>query len=198
MTHYIFDCDDVLLDWMGGFVNWLPCKPDPAGPTEWDMAAWLHTSPHYARKLVMDFNMSFHFSCLNAMPGAYEKVWQLRGMGHTTSVLTACGDHYPTKQHRRHNLSNEFDKPKMGAIDFAFDSTAILPLGSKKFDYLYNFVRSRDPSTVVMVEDHFAHAQAAAVNGIKSYCIRKGHNRADEGKDLSSQVIWINDISEVV
>lgn len=200
MTHFIFDCDDVLLDWQGGFLNYVrKCglSPDPDGPTEWDMSAWLGTTPQYARKLVLDFNESRDFSRLDAMPHAKDVIWTLNDAGHTCSVLTACGDHYSVRSNRYYNLSSQFNKPRMGGYKFAFTQIAMLPLGSSKFHILYK--ESRRFSDLVFVEDNFAHAQSGAVNGIKSYCIRKRHNRNDESEhSLSSSVQWIDDIQGVL
>lgn len=200
MTHFIFDCDDVLLDWQTGFLNYVrKCgiNPDPSGPEEWDMTTWLNTTPQYVRKLVRDFNDSSAFDKLNAMPHAKDVIWALNDAGHTCSVLTACGDHHVVRSARYHNLSVQFNKPRMGGEHFAFTQIAFLPLGSSKFDTLYK--ESKRFSDLVFVEDNFQHAQSAAVNGIKAYCIRKRHNRHDEAtREQGSRVIWINDISEVV
>lgn len=199
MTHFIFDCDDVLLDWMGGFLNYVrKCgiNPDFDGPTEWDMSGWLGTTPQYARKLVLDFNESSAFGSLDALRNAKSTIWRLKDAGHTCSVLTACGDHRSVRMARLSNL-RYFNRPRMGGESFAFDRVDFLPLGSSKFDWLYAYTRNRDPSTIAFVEDNFAHAQSGLANGIRSYCIRKRHNRRDYMSKEVSSVIWINDISEV-
>ena len=200
MTHFIFDCDDVLLDWMGGFLNYVRrcgISPDPEGPTEWDMSPWLGTSPQYARRLVLDFNESTAFASLDAVDRAKETVWRLNDAGHTCSVLTACGDHAAVRRARYYNLGAKFNIPRMGGERLAFTQIACLPLGASKFTALYG--ESKRHKDLVFVEDNFQHAQSAAVNGIKAYCIRKRHNRHDEAtREQGSLVIWIDDISEVV
>lgn len=193
MTNYIFDCDDVLLDWMGGFLKYVRrcgINPDPAGPTTWDMTEWLSTTPSHARHLIMDFNMTHEFSRLESIANAVSTINRLRDAGHTLSVLTACGDHMPTRRLRLDNLRDNFGN--------MFTRIDVLPLGASKFDWLYQYTRHRDPRGAVLVEDNYKHALSGAANRIKSYCIRKRHNRYDEGAQESSSVIWIDDISEVV
>lgn len=199
MTHYIFDCDDVLLDWQGGFLKHLrTCgfNPDPAGRETWDMSQWLGTTPQYVRKLILDFNESPAFSKLELLPNARSTVWRLRDAGHTCGVLTACGDHFSVRTARFENLK-EFNRPRAGGMNFAFSRLDCLPLGASKFDTLYAYTRNR-ADDFVFVEDNFAHAHAGVINGVKSYCIRKRHNRHDEAVHGLSAVQWIDDISEVV
>ena len=95
MTHFILDCDDVLLDWQTGFTTYLADRGidlDPAGPQVWNLAEWIGCSDEAARSWVARFNGSASFGKLAAMAGARDVVWALRAAGHTTSVLTACGD----------------------------------------------------------------------------------------------------------
>lgn len=196
--HFIFDCDDVLLDWKGAFYTWVRSagfSPDPTGPHEWDLSKWLGTTNAYTRRLIMDFNNSNAFRSLAAIPNAKETVWRLNDAGHTVAVLSSCGDTSAVRQGRQHNLMMEFALPIMGGHHFAFTTVAMLPLGAAKFDYLYR--ASLMPRETVVVEDSFQHAQSGAVNGIRSYCIRKAHNRADESANPTTSVIWIDDIGEV-
>lgn len=201
MTHYIFDCDDVLLDWIGGFKAWLPSQgiyPITDLPVTWEMDRWLNVTKQRVRDLVTLFNQSPDFAKLAEIPGARDTVWRLNDAGHTCSVLTACGDAFQVRQARYHNLSVVFNKTHMGGEERAFTKIIILPLGSSKFDYLFRFTSNYDPRKVVFVEDNFEHAKSGVTNGITSYCIRKRHNRIDEAAfAASSTVRWIDDISEV-
>ncbi len=198
MTHYIFDCDDVLLDWLGGFTPWvrdrLGYAPDPAGPQTWDMAAWLGATPEQTRKLVQDFNESHDFQFLKPCDGAFETIWRLNNAGHTCGVLSACGKNYTVGKNRFYNLAFFFNHHNQRA----FSEISLLPLGASKFDWLYKFTRKRDPQSIVFVEDNFEHAKSGVANGITSYCLRRGHNRDDEtAHAASSTVRWIDHISEV-
>ena len=194
--HIIFDCDDVLLDWMGGFKAFLPSvgfSPDPAGPDNWDMSGWIGTSPSHTRKLVAYFNHKPEFSSLKAIPGAKEKVWDLNAKGHSCHVLSSCGDDNRVTTSRRHNLFMHFNRVRMGGEDFAFKRITTLPLGGNKLTEL----RKWPAANTVFVEDNFQNALSGALLLMKTYCIRKPHNRADEAADAASGVIWIDDINEV-
>ncbi|MBI1620051.1 HAD family hydrolase [Aquamicrobium zhengzhouense] len=200
MTHFIFDCDDVLLDWEAGFLNWLDpdgTKIDRAGPKSWCLAEWLHCSQMEAAMWVREFNASERFGQLKARPGARELIWGLRNAGHTISVLTACGDNRAVQRARVQNLLNEFPLGVEDALSEVFNQITMLPLGGSKFTYLYEFTRNRDPGDVVFVEDNFEHAQAGWINGIRSYCLRRSHNRLHEAGDTATGVIWIDDLDAI-
>lgn len=195
MTHFIFDCDDVLLNWLEGFKDFLPevgFHPNLEGPYTWDMSEWLGTTKAYTTNLVNQFNRRPEFARLSPCANAKETVWRLKDQGHTCSVLSACGDDRKIIESRYHNLHMKFDKPHR---PHAFTSLTCLPLGSSKHQWL---VREAKRSTaVIFVEDNFQHAMAGVTAGLKTYCIRKTHNRLDERGNSGSGVIWINDISEV-
>lgn len=188
--HFIFDCDDVLLDWQGGFVTFLKAQGynvNPAGPDAWAMGSWIGCSDTEARQLICMFNASPAFGQLQPCAEAREMVWSLRDAGHTASVLTACGDFREIKEARRMNLHAVFDRDGEGA----FNQTTFLPLGESKFNALWQFTRNRNPDDVRFVEDNFEHAKAGVANGIKTYCLRRTHNWIDEANDTGSRVIWI-------
>lgn len=194
MTHFIFDCDDVLLNWMDAFKNYLPSVgffPDKSGPHTWEMAEWLGTTKPYARKLMNYFNHTPAFADLAACEGARETVWRLREEGHTCAVLSACGDDRKVVDARYHNVHMRFDTK----FSRAFDRISCLPLGASKHQWLAREGKRGIP--VVLVEDNFQHALSGVTAGIKTYCVRKPHNRLDERGNSGSGVIWINNIGEV-
>lgn len=203
MTHFIFDCDDVLLDWQGGFRAFLTERgytPCPKGPTSWDMSEWIGCSDKQSRAYVEKFNASPAFGTLKACPGAKEIIWAIRDAGHTISVLTACGDGRDTARARFDNLFDQFRSegpltPFHKPYALYSGPITILPLGASKFEYLYDI--SRKTGDLVFVEDAFQHAQSGVINGIRSYCLRKTHNRAQERDNPDSDVIWIDDISQI-
>ena len=190
MTHFIFDCDDVLLDWQNAFAGFLADRDihlDPAGPQSWNLAEWIGCSDEAARSWVIRFNGSASFGKLAAMPGAANVVWALADAGHTISVLTCCGNNASVGQRRVQNLVSEF-----GSM---FRAITVLDLGESKFDSLASAANThRD---LVFVEDNFTHAQAGAVNGITSYCLRRSHNRRDETNNPDTAVMWIDDLTEI-
>lgn len=205
MTHFIFDCDDVLLDWQTGFSDWLGkyhiAPPDPAGPQTWGLSEWLNCSQEQARRYVREFNASPAFGQLKACDHARDVVWGLQDEGHRASVLTACGTDRAVTLARYWNLMEAFDTdalehdPFDSPLNRWCSGISFLPLGASKFDYLCRVRRSRPD--LVFIEDNFAHAQSGVACGIKSYCLRRSHNRAEEAANPDSAVIWIDDLREV-
>lgn len=201
MTHFIFDCDDVLLDWEAAFIAFFERasghKLDAAGPQSWALNEWLGCAEGVARQWVEMFNASRDFGQLRARPGARELIWDLRYAGHTVSALTACGENRAVQRARVQNLWDWFSYPPSADSEFEspFDTITMLPLGGSKFIYLYEFTRNRDPGDVVFVEDSFEHAKSGIANGIKSYCLRRSHNRQQEAENPDTQVIWIDDLA---
>lgn len=192
MTHFIFDCDDVLLNWQSAFAEWhsvryfrSPLRAE--GPQTWCLGEWLGCDPAEARQRVAQFNASQYFGRLHPMPNAVELVYRLRFLGHTMSVVTSCGDSAAMRRARMQNLDAVF-----GAE--AFQAVSILGLGASKFEYLSFASRSRNPAKLVFVEDNFEHARSGIVNGITSYCLRRSHNRQEEANNPDSAVIWIDDL----
>ena len=190
MTHFIFDCDDVLLDWQNAFAGFLADRDihlDPAGPQSGNLAEWIGCSDEAARSWVVRFNGSASFGKLAAMPGARNVVQALADAGHTIGALTCCGKAAITAQRRVHNLVGEFGN--------LFRAITVLDLGESKFDSLARAAKTH--ADLVFVEDNFAHAQSGAVNGITSYCLRRSHNRTEEANNPDTAVIWIDNLTEI-
>lgn len=195
MTHFLFDCDDVLLDWHSGFIEFLRGEgylPCPAGPQDWDLAHWIGCSSEDARRAVLRFNASPAFGRLDAMPGAINTIFELRSQGHTIDVITSCGATHALRMARMDNLNAVFQNPMVRGKP-PFGKLHILDIGVSKFETLMRY----DPSCV-FVEDNFSHARSGAIRGMKSYCIRRSHNRRHEAENPETAVTWIDDISDVL
>lgn len=194
--HYVFDCDDVLLDWQQGFSRFMSARGmdlAPEGPSQWDMADWIGCSPDAALSWVSRFNNSESFAYLNAMPGAYEAVWRLRDKGATIHVLTSCGEH--KQRDRASNLNLAFGRNGSNP----FSSLHCLPLGEPKLAALLDMKDDLAPdpyARFVFVEDRFENADSATFQGILSYCLRRSHNRKDEDAHFTD-VHWIDNLNEV-
>jgi len=200
MTHFIFDCDDVLLDWQSGFTNYLHGRgihPDPAGPSDWDLSIWIGCSPLFARQLVEDFNSTRGFAHLEPMPGMKEALWCLHDAGHDISVLTCCGDSPRRCRDRIGNLYRAFGRfPDKSSYymetPWRSEDVVILPLGASKLESLREAKTWRgDP---VFIEDRFVYAREGVSLGIETICLRRGHNRKDEAASAGSGVIWADDL----
>lgn len=201
MTHFIFDCDDVLMDWEAGFLAFCQqCgySPDTNGPASCDLSEWIGCSPSRAKAMIAEFNSSEAFGYLQPRPGAAGLLWLLNKTGHTIDILTSCGDGHRVQSMRLRHLARSLGMDyRVGEYHLPYDQVTMLPLGASKFNFLYDFTRNRDASDIVFVEDNFEHAKSGVANGIKSYCLRRSHNRAQEAENPGTGVIWIDAISEL-
>lgn len=199
--HFIFDCDDVLLDWNGAFLKWLNrfgFNPDPAGPKDWDLSAWIRCTPEESLYLIERFNNSDYFQFVSARHGAKETVWSLYDAGHRLSVLTCCGTRPRIRSDRMRNLHREFSRDSSGP-PWIPERVVILPLGASKEVELYRFCEKYGPSSLVFVEDNLKHAMTGAALGITSFCLRRSHNRALEAKGEGAGVVhWVDDIKDIL
>lgn len=197
MTHFIFDCDDVLLDWQSGFTNYLHGRgvhPDPAGPKDWDLSKWIGCSPLFARQLVEDFNSTRGFAHLEPMPGMKNAVWALHDAGHSISVLTCCGDGMRRRRDRIGNLYRAFGRfPDRSSFNMETpwqpEVVITLPLGASKKEALAGMRRD-----AILIEDNYYHAWDAASLGMDAICLRRTHNRKEEEVSVGSGVVWVDDL----
>lgn len=200
--HFIFDCDDVLLDWQGGFVHWLGWRriyPDPAGPDDWNLAKWIGCRDDEAKDLIAEFNNSKVFPMLAANPGATEAIWALHDAGHSLSVMTCCGTQPRVRHDRVRNLHREFSRDSSGPPWLRESSVITLPLGGSKEAALYKLCCEKGSANLAFVEDNLSHAITGANLGIRSFCIRRSHNRALEAtREVPSLVTWIDDIRDLL
>lgn len=197
MAHFIIDCDDVLLDWQNAFIKhcrFYGITLDPAGPQSWDLSQWMGLPSATCREWINHFNNSHAFGRIEACEGAKEFLWTVRDNWHTCNVLTACGTDENIRQARFSNMRACFQKPaNIYGFSLPYDAITFLPLGGSKFHDL-NEARLKCDD-IVFVEDSFKHAQSGVANGIKSYCLRRSHNRQDEADNPDSGVIWVDDLS---
>lgn len=194
--HFIFDCDDVLLNWQDGFLKHMTdrgYRPDPDGPIDWNLAGWIGCNDKEAKSFIRDFNGSRAFGELTARDGAVELLWALKDAGHSISVLTCCGTQRAVRYARAMNLMEWFGCLKYGAVSEPYEEITVLDLGQSKFETLYNVSQKR--GDVVFVEDNFTHAQSGAMCGFTSYCLRRSHNRQLEAQHPDTAVIWIDDFA---
>lgn len=196
-VHYIFDCDDVLLNWQSAFAMYLGHRgivPKSVGPTEWCLSGWLGCTPQAARAWVGRFNGSDSFAHMAPMKGAYEVLWALHDTGHTIDILTACGDSATTRQRRWSNLVNAFNRDRQTP----FQEMTCVPLGASKSEALTAYVMGDRHNDLAFCEDNYDHARTGARMGIKSFCLRRSHNLHREGENPDCSVIWIDEITDVL
>lgn len=193
MTQFIIDCDGVLLDWVGGFRQFLWRRyrfyTDELGPTSPHIHRWLRVSQRRAMGLIEEFNSSTGFAGLHPCPAAIAAVPALQEIG-AVRVLSSCGNTLNTRVMRAVNIERVFG--------IARERVTCLPLAQSKFDFVRGFAHQHGPRNVVMIEDCFAQAQGGVVAGVTSYCIRRSWNREHEELNSDSAVIWVNDLDEIV
>lgn len=172
MTHIILDCDDVLLDWIGGFRQYAATRLQHSvvgEPQSWHMGEWLGTSDEVAFELVEEFNASVHFGRLSPVEGATEVVkrWDqlLKGLNGTRlHVLTSCSSDEKTVAMRRKNLELVFGEG-------VFDSIHCLDLGQSKRKVLQAWAPG-----AIWIEDNYKNAVMGAEVGHLTYIRRRPHN----------------------
>jgi 5'(3')-deoxyribonucleotidase len=184
----ILDCDDVLLDWVGGF--WEFCEEktgnrlDRRGPMGWCMASWVGVSPEQSVGFVKEFNASSLFGQLHATPGAQETMKEIAS-ANELHVITSCSSAPAVVELRTHNLKEAF-----GDI---FSSITCLDLGTPKTAELM-----KHPSSV-WVEDNVGNAVIGANLGHDTFVRRVQHNRLQEvNKDCLGKVTWFTDWTEIL
>lgn len=185
MKRILFDCDDVLLDWLGGFRSFIETHhgivPDHPAPLSWDMEAWL--GGRNPRPLIEEFNTSHHFAKLEPVAGAVEAVTTLHRRGWWIGVLTSCTvQGGGVEISRMDNLQSHFGRK--------IQQTWCLPLGSSKRVGL-NLI-----APGVYVEDNLDHAISAVSLGIKTFMVRRPHNLALESS--APLMKWVDNLPEMV
>ncbi len=118
--HVILDCDDVLLDWLGGFTAWLRdigFKVPEHGPASWSLAEWLNVSDSSAVHLFERFNASDEFGQLQPCPWSVTSLDQIKSAGGTMTVLTSCSSDPTIVKRRRDNLLRYFPIDGLVCLD---------------------------------------------------------------------------------
>ena len=183
--NFIFDCDDVLLDWLGGFKEYLAdldITPQTPEPKTWSLDEWLGVS---AVPLIKAFNTSEKFGHLRPTPGSVEPIQRLHAAGHSIRVLSSCivrGGR--VKFRRENNLKSQF-----GDI---FSSIDCILLGAEKSTSLKAY------ATGVWVEDNYGHAVAGALLGHETWMIRRPHNRRFEGQPNPLGINWVDSVQDLL
>jgi len=185
----IFDCDDVLLNWIGGFRQYAATRLQhtvTGEPQSWNMGEWLGTTNEVAFELVEEFNASIHFGRLEAVDGAREGMEDLRMYIPNVRfhVITSCSSEPTTVHLRRDNIENQF-----GAR--TFDTIHCLDLGQKKTKLLQAWRQD-----AIWVEDNYKNALMGAELGLKTYIRKRPHNA--EFQELhDDRLTWFDEWSEL-
>lgn len=165
----IFDCDGVLLDYLGGFIPFIKdidgVDLDPAGPAEYDMISWLGgTDRKYVQDRILRFNAGElgYFNNLAPLEGAVDAVHLLRSKGLDNHILTSMGSDDATVRSRIDNLNRVFG---------TFTSITCIDLFKSKLPHLMGF----EPSW--FIEDSRQNAQDGVTAGHDTLLINAPSNQ---------------------
>jgi len=177
----LLDCDDVLLNWIGGFRQYAATRLQrtvTGDPDSWQMGAWLGTTDEVALELVEEFNASVHFSRLVSVDGSQDVVYQwMLDPDVRLHVITSCSSDRQTVKLRRSNIARVFGED-------TFDSIHCLDLGQSKLKILQSWKRG-----AVWVEDNYKNALLGAEAGHSVFIRKRPHNA--EFQDLhDDRLTW--------
>lgn len=178
----IFDCDDVLLNWLEGFATYCSDKLgreiSRRGPDDWVMDKWLGTEPHETIQLIEEFNTSPHFGNLSTVDGAVTAVHELIANVNDVRlhVVTSCSSDWSTIEMRKSNLRRYF-----GPV---FDSVHCLDLGQSKEAVLHAF----EPG--VWIEDNLKNALIGVKAGHKTFMRQTSHNHRHRAAAEAAGITW--------
>lgn len=167
----LFDCDDSLVDYIGGFGAFASrvLKRKLIGrPDSWDLSGWLGVSQVETISLINQFNdRDIGFEKLKPVPFAVEGVRLLKAYGFNTAIVTSSSVSPSSVERRARNVSTVFGD--------LIDRLHIVPLGQSKRDILRSYTNS------IWVEDHVENASIGAGLGHRAFLLPAGHNARVHG-----------------
>lgn len=160
---FLTDVDGCLLDWFGGFTEWMVDKGYTPIP---DTGHLYNVNDRFegidtiqdAIALIKEFNGSDKFAQLKPHLDAVEGVKELVKRGYTLVPITLMGTSPETRQHRIDNLTAVF-----GAVAFDFDKLWAVDIHHHKEEAFDHY----KDTGLFYVEDHLKHALAAHEYGLK-------------------------------
>lgn len=185
MKRILLDCDDVLLNWLGGFRGHMEglLKRDLCehGPQDWEMHNWLGIKKDAVWPHIEAFNASPAFSHLEPVEGAIDAMNRLQG--NALHVITSCSSDQATWDMRYKNLRDHF-----GPI---FQSLTCLDLGKSKKEVLAAYGED-----AVWVEDNYKNAMLGVELGQRVYMRRTSHNGQFEAES-DMRITWFSHWGEL-
>lgn len=171
------DVDDVLLDWLKAFRNFLLSKNiDTHTPEllDWDLRTWVKTHPDEVKYLVMEFNNSPAFSKIPVLDDAKEVLPRLR-RSHDLVAVTACARDEKTVSQRKKNL-------KLLGVDFK--EVHCINIGEDKSEILKNYPQS------IWVEDKYEGALQGSKLGHQTFLINRSYNLHQTHESINKVSCW--------
>lgn len=183
----LLDCDDVLLDWIGGFRKYMTVilgRPIIGTPDSWNMGEWLGIPDDEVMYHIKAHNSGPCFGMLEPVAGAVEAIEALAETAEL-HVITSCDSSEAVHNMRLANLQ-EFFPP-------VFSSLTCLDLGHPKTEALSKY---KGESDVVWVEDNLKNAMMGVELGFRTYMRRTAHNTPQEA-DSARSITWFTNWSEI-
>lgn len=180
----VLDCDDVLLDWIGGFRDWSSVhlgRTIEGLPDDWHMENWLGVTEDVCVEMIREHNAGDSFGDLKAVPGAKETIDRWSSI-YNLHVVTSCSSDPVTVKMRKDNLRREFGD--------VFESIHCLDLGQPKDKLLQAF----RPGSA-WIEDNYKNAMLGASVGLVPYMRERPHNK--QFRELKDDVMWFKDWSDL-
>lgn len=188
----LLDCDDVLLDWIGGFGEFLKAAKGLAiegRPDSWDMSKWSGVSSEKTVGFINEFNTGdVGFEKLKPMTGAVESIRNLKEFGFNIAIITSSSVSPSSVERRARNINMVFGD--------MIDKLHIVALGTSKEDILKGY------ENAIWVEDNVKNARLGASLGHKSFLIKAGHNlnahEDPENADVTCVDDWHHLMPEII
>jgi FMN phosphatase YigB (HAD superfamily) len=173
MKHVIIDIDGCAYDWFGGFVAWMQkLGYEVSGRNDtYEMSTWFtNVTPKLAQELIREFNCG-EFQHLREMPGAYDAIREIRGLGLQPVVITSCGIRADTTMVRARQVASVCGRDT---------PLHILPLGASKLDLYLKYHQA------IVIDDSEDNLKAAVTAGNAAVAFDQPFNQAWSGHRIKS------------
>ena len=162
----LLDCDDVVLDIMGGFSRHAreDLGIDVEGlPGKWLMGDWLRMTDEEALSCILNFNENHEgFGNLSPLPGAIEGIRMIKEAGYQVAIVTASSSGEASKIRRLKNLRDHAED--------MINEVHFVSLGASKLPILSTFPPS------IWVDDAPKNALVGLEAGHTSILFPAHHN----------------------
>lgn len=192
----VFDCDEILLDHLGGLREYVKDKFDIVTeteyPSEYGLEKWLGLSSVQVQEVIKQFNQTaYEFGLLKPMEGAQSLLCALR---HTYpdavfAVLTKSGTFGHGEVLRKVNIHNVFPN--------VFDEIHIVEMYESKRGVLSQLKAQYD--VVCLVDDYIMNIETALVLDIPGIMLKRPHNEQYQNRtDFKFVENWAGIVHSVV
>lgn len=162
------DADGVLLDWLGGFNDYMVehgYSQKPGTSHMYELEVRFGISRDEIIQRIHDFNESDRIAHLEAFEDSVEYVTKLVSEGYKFVCVTSVSENPETKVYREQNLRKLFGS--------AFIEVICLAVGQDKQAVLNDIAGG---SKLYWIEDHFKNAEAGHEAGLTSILIDNDYN----------------------